>query len=642
MRYPSLVGVLGICTTLLVAAGENGCTASSALPSPPPTGDVGGAGGATVAATGGSPDVSSGGVTATGGAPIATGGAAPCLTNQKCDNVCVDLSNDPTHCGDCSVACLPSQICSDGQCVCPTEIPDLCGARCVNLQTSTTDCGTCYNGCSPKRCIAGACGCAATDVTCGADGACFDPMNDDNHCGDPSTTDQATICSNKCGQYQKCISGQCTLSCSAFKGTSGAPLADCGGVCLDTTKDVDNCGQCGNSCPNHSMFTCSASQCVCGAPGATHCVDPTGADVCVNVQNDGRFCGDCNTKCEAGHQCVNGACVCSSTSIDCGGNCFDPASDVNHCGDCTTKCGLFELCTSSKCVLSCDQFTNSAGYFYKDCSGTCKDISADPANCGGCGAACGTGQSCTVGKCECDTGMSKCGSACVNEQTDSAHCGDCTTTCSASQSCIAGQCTCAGTLRACGQACVDDQNDAQNCGGCAKTCTPKQMCQGGTCRTSVIEVKSAIQPDPANLLQFSQLYINLSVCNTSGSSLPLSGYTLKYWYTEDGASATPQTAIDYNGGVSVTATASFLPNDALRTKATSVMVVTFGATTLTAGQCTNTMQLRVYGGATYTCCFGAQAGDYSYQAGTTLADNQNITAYNAQGLLIWGLEPALQ
>ena len=45
---------------------------------------------------------------------------------------------------------------------------------------------------------------------------------------------------------------------------------------------------------------------------------------------------------------------------------------------------------------------------------------------------------------------------------------------------------------------------------------------------------------------------------------------------------------------------------------------------------------------TYACCFGAQAGDYSYKAGTTPADNQNITAYNAQGLLIWGLEPALQ
>ena len=78
----------------------------------------------------------------------------------------------------------------------------------------------------------------------------------------------------------------------------------------------------------------------------------------------------------------------------------------------------------------------------------------------------------------------------------------------------------------------------------------------------------------------------------------------------------------------------------VRVNATSVMVVTFGATTLSAGACTATIQLRIYA-QNYACCYAAQAGDYSYQAGA-LADNQNITAYNAQGLLIWGLEPALQ
>ncbi len=188
---------------------------------------------------------------------------------------------------------------------------------------------------------------------------------------------------------------------------------------------------------------------------------------------------------------------------------------------------------------------------------------------------------------------------------------------------------------------MNTQNDAQNCNGCGKTCTPTQMCQGGQCRTSVIQVESSIQPDPTSLNQFSQLYINFVVCNASGSSLNLNGYTLKYWYTEDGASQTQQTAIDYNGGVPVTAAASFLPSDALRTDATSVMVVTFGSTTLNAGACTSTIQTRIYSGTTYVCCFGPQAGDYSYQAGA-LAPNEKITAYNAQGLLIWGLEPALQ
>ena len=164
------------------------------------------------------------------------------------------------------------------------------------------------------------------------------------------------------------------------------------------------------------------------------------------------------------------------------------------------------------------------------------------------------------------------------------------------------------------------------------------MCQGGKCITSVVDVKSKIQADTAANQQ-TQLYVNISVCNASGASLNLNGYTLKYWYTEDGATTAQMTGIDYNGGVSVTATATLLDPPAWRVKTSSVMVVTFGAATLAAGTCTATMQFRIFDQG-YTCCYDPQVGDYSYLAGTALADNQNITAYNAQGLLIWGLEPA--
>ena len=105
---------------------------------------------------------------------------------------------------------------------------------------------------------------------------------------------------------------------------------------------------------------------------------------------------------------------------------------------------------------------------------------------------------------------------------------------------------------------MDAQNDAQNCGKCGGTCTPKQMCQGGKCITSVVEVKSSNRADSSNM---TQLYVNVVVCNASGAALTLTGYSLKYWYTEDGASTAQQTAIDYNGGVPVTATASFLDSN---------------------------------------------------------------------------------
>ena len=185
---------------------------------------------------------------------------------------------------------------------------------------------------------------------------------------------------------------------------------------------------------------------------------------------------------------------------------------------------------------------------------------------------------------------------------------------------------------------MDAQNDAQNCGACGKTCSATQMCQGGKCITSVVQVKSQNQADAT---QQSQLYVNITVCNVSTSTLNLAGYALKYWYTEDGASAAQLVSIDYSAYTGVTASAALIDLSASRTKATSVMTVKFGTTSpeLAAGACTGTIQLRIYAQG-YVCCYDPQAGDYSY-GGTTLAPNQNITAYNAQGLLIWGLEPAL-
>ena len=186
MRYSPLVGVLGTFIVVAATMGEYGCSTSTALPGPPVSNSADGGAGGAPTATGGvtatTTTASVGGTTsATGGAPSATGGATSCAPNQsKCTGVCVDLSSDPLNCGTCGTACFATQVCSSGQCVCPTDNPDLCGTRCVNLQNTTTDCGACYKGCSPMRCIAGSCACATTDITCStaAGQACFDGMSD--------------------------------------------------------------------------------------------------------------------------------------------------------------------------------------------------------------------------------------------------------------------------------------------------------------------------------------------------------------------------------------------------------------------------------------------------------------------------------
>jgi hypothetical protein len=623
MRCSCLVKVVATCTVLTVPGGY-GCSTSSSLPAPPSSNEA--AGGSNSATGGTSMTTTSGDLGGTtGGTMSATGGAPACPTNQRCSGVCVDLSNDPLNCGNCATACTSTQICSGGQCVCPPENPDACGPRCVNLQTATTDCGTCYNTCSPKRCISGQCACGATDITCGTDGACYDPMTDLKHCGD---------CNTACGQYDKCIQGQCALSCSAFPGTGGAPLQDCGnGVCIDTMKDVDNCGGCGNVCPNHSMFTCLNGSCVCGAQGATRC-----GDLCVDATSDPRFCGDCSTACVAGHNCVNGQCTCSDTSISCAGNCYDPKTDKNHCGGCNTQCGLFDECIDGQCVLSCSAYNDTAGYAFADCSGVCKDIAYDATNCGACGKACGAGQVCAAGKCSCDTGSDLCSGICYNLQTNAAHCGSCTTSCSAAQSCVGGACQCADGLTACGQLCVNTQVDPANCGKCSVACTAKQMCQGGTCKTSVISVQSE---SVADTTQQGQLLFYLKVCNASGAQLSLAGIALKYWYTIDGATATQETAVYYDGGLSPApnVTAAELPD--FRVKADAAMTVTFGANTLATGACTNALQLGIHATG-FTCCYAAQSGDWSYLASpSAFVENAAITAYDSKGVLIWGLEPGV-
>ncbi len=653
MRYLRLIGAFGI--VAVASLGEYGCNPSGDVTPPPPsTGIMSASGGAVGTSRGGTSSVAtatSGGAPADGGA-IGTGGMTSCSDPllTLCNGACVDTETDRNNCGACSNPCGTTEVCMGGDCSCPLSNADgdagpitnyqSCVVRqCVDLQSSTTNCGVCDNVCTPKRCLAGACGCATTDIvckgnvtctpgdaTCATNGACFDPLITKEHCGN---------CATACGQHEHCVAGSCVLSCEADG------LKNCGGACVDVMNNsaggiIQDCGDCGIACPPSGKFECKSGTCICRTelgPTAAHCKDPvTGEDLCVDSAKDPRFCGSCDVACTSGKVCENSVCVCSSTATMCSDGCFDTTSDSKHCGGCDKVCSVGSHCSASACVCTAP---------LESCSNRCADYLTESANCGGCGNACGKGQACTAGACQCGAGLDLCSGSCFDFQTDATHCGDCTTTCSASQTCVAGLCACGDGLRACGQNCVDDQNDAQNCGGCGKTCTATQMCQGGTCKTSILKVQSKASADSGNM---TQLYLNIAVCNTSSSSLNLSGYTLKYWYTEDGASTAQNVAVDCTCGITGTVTAALLDPSAFRDNATSVLQIKFGATTLAANSCTNAggnpTQIRVYDQG-YTCCYFPQAGDYSFSSSTSLKDNPNITVYNPQGLLVWGLEPAL-
>jgi hypothetical protein len=58
---------------------------------------------------------------------LACGNAKPCPSPlEVCGGVCVDLSSDPFHCGNCGNACGLSQVCRSAVCL------DYAGAACAN------------------------------------------------------------------------------------------------------------------------------------------------------------------------------------------------------------------------------------------------------------------------------------------------------------------------------------------------------------------------------------------------------------------------------------------------------------------------------------------------------------------------------
>lgn len=75
---------------------------------------------------------------------------------------CVDIYSNPLHCGECDIACLHGQVCSDGQCICPGAANAFCvsaGADwCVDLETDADHCGECDNPCAAEQtCVDGRC-----------------------------------------------------------------------------------------------------------------------------------------------------------------------------------------------------------------------------------------------------------------------------------------------------------------------------------------------------------------------------------------------------------------------------------------------------------------------------------------------------
>jgi hypothetical protein len=110
-------------------------------------------------------------------------------------------------------------------------------------------------------------------------------------------------CVPSCAGGQVCVSGSC--ECPPYQ-------SFCGGACIPTSVDPNNCGKCGSTCAGATA--CSGGQCATSClPGLTLCANDR---TCADTANDNDHCGSCTNKCPTGQGCAKGQCI---NSIPLGG-----------------------------------------------------------------------------------------------------------------------------------------------------------------------------------------------------------------------------------------------------------------------------------------------------------------------------------
>src|SRR5262249_46232639 len=141
------------------------------------------------------------------------GGADACdptcgCGRSACGASCVDLMNDPSHCGQCNKTCSHNAFCHQGSCAC---LPGFmaCGTACVFTAPDPDDWGGCAGVCAPSEgCQNGQCSpaaCAGPLTACASTNGrywCVDLGTNSPFCG---------ACSVVCGPTEVCAGASCQL-----------------------------------------------------------------------------------------------------------------------------------------------------------------------------------------------------------------------------------------------------------------------------------------------------------------------------------------------------------------------------------------------------------------------------------------------
>ncbi|MFA5625834.1 MAG: hypothetical protein WC966_12430 [Bradymonadales bacterium] len=419
---------------------------------------------------------------------------AKCSDEQRlCDNKCTDINVDPQHCGECYAPCPM-------------------GSRCEK--------GVCRQNCADGYILCGD----------GDERRCVDPLTDLEFCGAQNECGHNDV-GVECAEGMLCSGGVCAATCAN-------PYVQCSRegrtYCADFSRDLKNCGSCGNVCdeiavPNGKSFicdgVCEAKTCIDGY--YVHdgkCEQNTTIDCGHRGNNCGFLAGWANgectneglcvaSECKVGYRLENGVCqtenneccgnecmVCDADTICNVGKCVDSCiglnmcrdgnriycanfeSDTANCTECGTVCDTTVVLNSTAvyCDNGCKAASCEAGYYLDD--GKCEQNTT--IDCGHRGNNCGflagwaNGECTNEGLCvatECKVGYRLENGVCVPDT--NACCGSICKTCGAGTVCSNGECSpnCGAGLELCGDSCVNLASSIDHCGSCNNNCTTDKV-----------------------------------------------------------------------------------------------------------------------------------------------------------------------
>lgn len=409
-------------------------------------------------------------------------GTADCDGSK--DNGCeTDVTSDKSSCGGCGKACHPGQACTDASCECAVGFLECNGDSSDGCEASVTarvTCGSCSLDCGAHAvCVAaGTCGCAPGYLDCDPRvPGCETPVNDPAHCGGCGVTCPAGL--------PACDGTHCTAGCGS--------LTACGGSCVDTLVDPENCGGCNK--PLGLNQVCVAGTPTCAA-GFANCDASPGCEV--STLTDAAHCGGCNQACKAGARCDSGVCACAPTTPkDCGATCAQCCND--------SQCSDGDSCTTDVCT-----------------DGTCSP-----------GLQCAGGGRCCSG-----TGCFEC-------------CSD--SDCAGGEVCSGNQCVslaCAAPQVACNSKCVNPTSDAENCGSCGNDCGPGRTCSASSCTpewvaTSAPPASFVARENAASVALGSKVFIwgGSDAASNALANGAIYDPTTDTWTTVEGTGAPPSARI---------------------------------------------------------------------------------------------------